>query len=69
MTSRVAASELIKTEKLNVANFYKCKRRIMLALILEKLIYMLEKLYHILSKKPLEEQTKELENYRVDDLM
>ncbi|CAN6472123.1 unnamed protein product [Victoria cruziana] len=69
MTSRVGASELAKTEKLNGTNFYQWKRRIMLALTLKRLIYVLEKPYLILPDRPSDDQIKELDNYRVDDLM
>lgn len=33
------------------------------------MIYVLEKLYPVLLEKPLENEMKELENFRVDDLM
>ncbi|CAN6475958.1 unnamed protein product [Victoria cruziana] len=69
MTSSVGASELAKTEKLNGANFHQWKRRILLALTLERLVYVLEKPYPIFPDTPSDEQNKELENYKVDDLM
>ncbi|CAN6440078.1 unnamed protein product [Victoria cruziana] len=69
MTSRVGASELAKTEKLNGANFHQWKRRILLALTLERLVYVLEKPYLVFPDTPSDEQNKELKNYKVDDLM
>lgn len=68
MTS-VGTSELAKVKKLNCDNFYLWKHKIMLAPTLEILIYVLEKLYPILPKRPTKEQTKELKNYTIDDLM
>lgn len=41
----------------------------MLALTIERLIYILEKPYPMLPEKQIEKQVKELENYMIDDLI
>lgn len=41
----------------------------MLALTIARPIYILKKAYFVLSEKPLENKVKELENYKVDDMM
>ncbi|KAF3783699.1 hypothetical protein EJ110_NYTH31875 [Nymphaea thermarum] len=69
MTSRVGASELAKTEKLNGTNFHSWKRRIMLALILEKLIYVINQPFPTLGDKPTNEEIKAYESFVSDDLM
>ncbi|KAF3773404.1 hypothetical protein EJ110_NYTH55374, partial [Nymphaea thermarum] len=69
MTSRVGASELAKTEKLNGTNFHSWKRRIMLALTLEKLIYVINQPFPTLGDKPTNEEIKAYESFVSDDLM
>ncbi|KAF3782088.1 hypothetical protein EJ110_NYTH20377 [Nymphaea thermarum] len=69
MTSRVGASELTKTEKLNGTNFHAWKRRIMLALTLEKLIYVINQPFPTLGDKPTSEQKRAYESLSSDDLM
>ncbi|XP_031493236.1 uncharacterized protein LOC116259513 [Nymphaea colorata] len=69
MSSRVGASELAKTEKLSGNNFHAWKRRIMLALTLERLIYVINKPFPTLGDKPTDEEKKEYEAFENDDLM
>ncbi|KAF3774681.1 Retrovirus-related Pol polyprotein from transposon TNT 1-94 [Nymphaea thermarum] len=69
MTSRVGASELAKTEKLNETNFHAWKRRIVLALTLEKLIYVINQPFPTLGDKPTNEEIKAYESFTSDDLM
>ncbi|CAN6454213.1 unnamed protein product [Victoria cruziana] len=59
MASRVGASELAKTEKLNGTNFHYWKRRILLALTLERIAYVLKDPYPVLPENPSNEQRED----------
>ncbi|KAF3786515.1 hypothetical protein EJ110_NYTH11733 [Nymphaea thermarum] len=69
MTSRVGASELAKTEKLNGTNFHAWKRRIMLTLTLERLIYVISQPFPTLGDKPTDEEKSAYDSFTSDDLM
>ncbi|MFV0960691.1 hypothetical protein QML37_30130, partial [Klebsiella pneumoniae] len=65
----MGAAELAKTEKLNGVNFHTWKRRIMLALTLERLIYVVHQCVPEIKDDSTTEDKKVRDTFLNDDLM